>query len=271
MKRILQFIMLTILLVPFQLVFAQQTASISWPQGKRIAISLTFDDARMSQVEKGTAVLNEYNVKATFYVVPASVKQRLEGWQKAVASGHEIGNHSLHHPCTGNFPWARQKALEEYTLDKMQTELKEANQQIKDMLGVTPAVFAYPCGQTFVGRGIQTKSYVPVVADLFVSGRLWLSEGPNDPLFCDMAQLTGMEMDGKNFDQIRLLLEKAKESGQWLVLAGHEMGEAGEQTTRLSMLRELIAYAQNPANGIWIAPVGTVARYIQQQKKQAKP
>jgi hypothetical protein len=105
------------------------------------------------------------------------------------------------------------------------------------------------------------------VADLFLSGRLWLSEAPNDPVYCDQAQLTGIEMDGKNFDQIRPLLEKARESGQWVVLAGHEMGEAGEQTTRLSMLKELIAYAQNPANGIWIAPVGRVSRYIQQQKK----
>jgi peptidoglycan/xylan/chitin deacetylase (PgdA/CDA1 family) len=258
-------------MLPVTGVNAQQVPSLAWPQGKRIAVSLTFDDARMSQVEKGTALLNEYKAKATFYVVPASVKQRLDGWKQAVASGHEIGNHSLNHPCTGNFPWARQKALEDYTLDKMRTELQQANQQIKDMLGVTPQVFAYPCGQTFVGRGTQTKSYVPVIAELFTSGRLWLSEGPNDPLFCDMAQLTGMEMDGKNFDQIKPLLEKAKETGQWVVLAGHEMNDSGDQTTRLSMLRELLAYAQDPANGIWLAPVGTVTDYIQKQKKQAKP
>ena len=52
----------------------------------------------------------------------------------------------------------------------------------------------------------------------------------------------------------------------WLVLAGHEMGASGNQTTRLSMLKKLIEYAQNPANGIWIAPVGTVAKYIKGQK-----
>jgi hypothetical protein len=74
-------------------------------------------------------------------------------------------------------------------------------------------------------------------------------------------------MDGKNFEQIRPLLEKAKETGQWVVLAGHEMGEAGDQTTRLSMLKDLLEYARNPANGIWIAPVGTIAKYIQGQKK----
>ncbi len=242
-------------------------APFPWPQGKRAAVSLTFDDARTSQVAVGTGLLNQYNVKATFYVVPSGVAQRLDGWKKAVASGHEIGNHSLNHPCTGNFAWSRPHALEEYTLEKMRNELTEANGQIQKMLGATPRVFAYPCGQTFIGRGVNTKSYVPLVAELFVSGRGWLNEGPNDPAFCDPAQLTGMEMDGKDFKQILPLLEKARETGQWLVLAGHEIGESGPQTTRMAMLKKLLEYAQDPANQLWIAPVGTVARYISQQKK----
>ncbi len=244
-----------------------QPAPFPWPQGKRAAVSLTFDDARTSQVTVGTGLLDQYNVKATFYVVPSGVAQRLDGWKKAVASGHEIGNHSLNHPCTGNFAWSRPHALEAYTLEKMRNELTEANAQIQQLLGVNPQVFAYPCGQTFIGRGVQTKSYVPLVAELFLSGRGWLDEGPNDPAFCDPAQLTGMEMDGKDFEQILPLLEKARETGQWLVLAGHEMGEGGLQTTRLSMLKKLLEYAQNPANQLWIAPVGTVAKYVQQQKK----
>ncbi|MBD0294638.1 MAG: polysaccharide deacetylase, partial [Flavisolibacter sp.] len=81
------------------------------------------------------------------------------------------------------------------------------------------------------------------------------------------AQLTGMEMDGKDFEQILPLLQQAKANGQWLVLAGHEMGDSGTQTTRLTMLKKLIEYAQDPANGIWIAPVGTVAKYIQEQRR----
>ena len=76
-----------------------------------------------------------------------------------------------------------------------------------------------------------------------------------------------MEMDGKDFDQLLPLLEQAKETGQWVVLAGHEMGGQGQQTTRLAMLKKLIVYAQNPDNELWIAPVGTVANYIQHQKK----
>jgi len=251
-----------------EMLFAQQAEStFTWPEGKQIAISLSFDDARASQVDVGTALLDQYGVKATFYVVPNSVKQRLEGWKKAVTNGHEIGNHSFNHPCTGNFPWSRQKAIENYTLKKMRNELILTNKAIKELLGVEAEVFAYPCGQTYIGRGKNTKSYVPVVSKLFLSGRGWLDEGPNAPQFCDLAQLTGMEMDGKDFDQILPLIENAKKSGAWLVLAGHEMGASGNQTTRLSMLKKLIEYAQNPANGIWIAPVGTVAKYIKGKKE----
>ena len=129
-------------------------------------------------------------------------------------------------------------------------------------------VFAYPCGQKYVGRGTDTKSYVPLLSDLFIAGRGWMDEPPNDPVHCNFAQLTGVEMDGKSFEQIMVLLDEAKKTGQWLVLAGHEMGDAGAQTTRLEMLKQLAEYVQNPANGIWIAPVGTVTKYIQKQKKQ---
>ncbi len=262
------FFLLASILLMAEFSFSQQQSQVfQWPKSKDIAISLTFDDARTSQVDAGTALLDQYGVKATFYVVPSGVKQRLEGWKKAVASGHEIGNHSLLHPCTGNFPWSRQKALEDYTLEKMQRELMVTNDSIRYLLGVKPKNFAFPCGQTFVGRGINTKSYVPIVAKLFVSGRGWLDEGPNDPTFCDFAQLTGMEMDGKDFDQVLPLIQAAKETGKWLVLAGHEMGDSGQQTTRLTMLKQLIEYAQNPANGIWIAPVENVAEYIKKERK----
>jgi hypothetical protein len=44
------------------------------------------------------------------------------------------------------------------------------------------------------------------------------------------------------------------------------MGETGGQTTSITMLKNLIEYAKDPTNGIWIAPVGTIANYIQEQK-----
>lgn len=251
--------------IPFHISCGQESTSYVWPDGKKMALSLTFDDARLSNVDVGVPLFNKYNAHATFFVVPSAVERRLEGWKKAVAAGHEIGNHSTNHPCTGNFLWSRKNALEDYTIEKMETELDETNKRIHQLLGVTPAVFAYPCGQKFVGRGVETRSYVPLIANMFLLGRGWLDEAPNDPAFCDLAQITGIEMDGKDFDQILPILESARSTGSWVVLAGHEIGEGGNQTTRVSMLEKLIQYAQNPDNGIWLAPAGVVAGYVKKK------
>lgn len=246
---------------------AQPSASsMQWPEGKRMALSLSFDDARPSQIDVGTPLFSRYDAKVTFYLVPSAVEQRLPLWKQAVADGHEMGNHSLKHPCSGNFLWARDKALEEYTLEQMREELEETNREIERLLGLSPTTFAYPCGQTYVGRGTQTQSYVPVVAELFSAGRGWLDEAPNDAAYCDMAQLTGMSMDAKDFDEIKPILEAAAAQGLWLVLAGHDIGEEGAQTTRSTMLEALIRYAQNPANGIWLAPVREVADFVLERR-----
>lgn len=242
-------------------------SSFTWPEGKKAALSLTFDDARLSNVDVGTPLFDQHGVKVTFYVVPNGVRQRLDQWKKAVEAGHEIGNHTLVHPCSGNFPWAREKALENYTLTSMRRELLTANEEIEELLGVTPVSFAYSCGQTYVGRGVETRSYVPLVAELFSSGRGWMNEAGNDPNHADLAQLQGIEMDGKDFKtQIKPILEEAVKNGSWVVLAGHEIGAGGRQTTLVSMLEELIAYVKKPGSGIWLAPVGEITEYVNEQR-----
>lgn len=256
------------LILLHQQTFAQQAnEKFKWPEGKSFGLSLSFDDARLSQMDGGAALLDEYGVKATFFVVPADVEKRHSGWKKAVKNGHEIGNHTLTHPCSGNYPWSRQKAIEDYTLDQMRTEMVESNKKIETLLGVRPILFAYPCGQTYVGRGANTKSYVPLVAGLFFVGRTYRDKISNDPSFCDFAQVTGIDMDNTDFEEILSLLESARKNGQWLVLGGHEIGESGFQTTRVAMLRKLMEYALEPANGVWIAPIGTVAKYISETRR----
>jgi len=237
-----------------------------WPAGKKLAISLTFDDARLSQADKGISLLDKYGVKATFYISPNSTMQRLEAWKKALQTGHEIGNHSLVHPCMGNFEFARDKALEDYDLSYMKSELDSAGRFISETFGVTALSFAYPCGQTFIGSGVNTKSYVPLIAAMFESGRGWLGESPNDPWYCNMSQLTGIELDGKSFEQILDLINAAASKGQWLLLAGHEMSDGGRQTSLLSTIDQLCKYASDPAIGIWIDNVHNIAAWIREQR-----
>jgi peptidoglycan/xylan/chitin deacetylase (PgdA/CDA1 family) len=237
-----------------------------WPASKRVAVSLSFDDARLSQIDRGLDVLNPTGVKATFFVVPENVKQRLEGWKRAVASGHEIASHSMNHPCTGNFPWSFHNALENYTLEQMSQQLDEANAEIQQLLGVRMVTFAYPCGQKFVGRGRQMKSYVPLVAEKFLVGRGFYDEYFNDPAFCDLAQAGGTVFDDMDYIQMVKLITQAAKQGDWIIFAGHEIGEKAFQVTDATALAALCRYMQDPANGVWVDTVERIGKYVQQQR-----
>jgi peptidoglycan/xylan/chitin deacetylase (PgdA/CDA1 family) len=240
-----------------------------WPEGKKMALSLSFDDARFSQVEQGIPLLDQYGIKGTFYVSPEAMLERVEEWKQAVESGHDIGNHTLVHPCSGNFPWSRDKALEDYTLENMAEELDSASALIHAVLGIWPSAFAYTCGQTFVGRGADHRSYVPLVAERFRTGRNWMNEGPNDPGYCDLALLNGTELDGKSFQEALQLIEQAREQGAWLIFAGHEMDEGGRQTSLLPTIDSICRYASDPANGIWIDHVTHIGEYVRYQGSPA--
>jgi len=110
---------------------------------------------------------------------------------------------------------------------------------------------------------------VPLIDELFRSGRGWLDEAGNDPWYADLAQLQGIEMDGKDFESdIKPILQQALADGSWVVLAGHEIGDDGFQTTRVAMLEKLLDYMQQPNSGIWLATVGEAADYVRQQRQQ---
>ena len=237
-----------------------------WPDGKRMALSLSFDDGRLSQVDTGLALLRKHGVKVTLFLQGNQIEKRLDGWRQAVADGHEIGNHSMTHPCTGNYEFSRHNALENYPLPMMEQQLDAANAEINHLLGVKPRTFAYPCGQKFVGRGRHAKSYVPLIAKRFVVGRVYLDEAANDPGFCDLAQALGTPFDDMDFTQLVKLIEQAAQQSHWVIFVGHEIGDRGYQVTDTKALESLCDYAKNPANSIWVGTVGEIGTYIQEHR-----
>jgi len=245
---------------------AEETQPFRWPKETRAGVSLSFDDARVSQVDTGLALLREHHAKVTFFVEAENISHRTEGWKKAVAEGHEIGNHSMTHPCTGNYAFSRHNALEDYNLGMMAAQLDEANAEIERLLGVKPRTFAYPCGQKFVGRGVDVRSYVPLVAERFLVGRGYLDESPNDPAFCDLAQAMGTPFDDLDFEPMKKIVEEAAKDGRWVIFVGHDIGKRGYQVTDSTALGALCDYLQDPAHSIWLGTVGEIGEYIRQQR-----
>jgi len=233
-----------------------------WPHGKRAALSLTFDDARQSQVDVGVPILNAHGLRATFYLSPPNITPRLEQWKQAAAAGHEMGNHTLTHPCTGNFPWSRANALENCTLEKMERELIDASDAIRRLLHVAPTTFAYPCGQKFVGRSAEARSYVPLVAKHFLAGRGFKDEVVHDPLAGDLAQVMGIDADDQPFERLKVWIDRAVEAGGWLVFVAHDVGDFARQAMPAHVLEAVCRYCADPVNGVWIDTVAAVAAHI---------
>jgi peptidoglycan/xylan/chitin deacetylase (PgdA/CDA1 family) len=232
-----------------------------WPEGRSCAVSLSFDDARPSQVDNGLPVLREHGARATFFVVREQMRQREEGWRQALADGHELGNHSVKHPCSGNFPWARDRALEDYDLPRMERELVQASDELESFMGQRPISYAYCCGQKFVGRGEQTRSYVPVVARHFRVGRGFRDECPCDPAFTDLAQVSGRDFDGSTCERMLGWVDNARRHGHWLALAGHDIGQPLGQSVGSRELDEFLRTLRAMPD-VWIDTIGTVGSHI---------
>ena len=237
-----------------------------WPRGKRAGLSLTFDDAYPGQVDCGTPVLDGYGIKATFYALPSMLRYRRQAWKDVVATGHELGNHTVSHPCSCNFHFSRGNALEDYTLEGLEEELIQANEALEAFTGRRPTSFAYPCGQRFVGRGRAARSYVPLVAEHFLVGRGFLDETSNDPLRCDMAQVSGVAADGMDFERLRMRIDSALVEGRWLVLVAHDVAsELRPRAMTADTLEALCLYVSG-LNELWTETVSAVGSHLVQQR-----
>ncbi len=249
-----------------------ERARHAWPDGCKGALSLSFDDARRSQVDLGLAILAQLDVAATFFVLPSGVNQDRRSWSEVVGAGHEVGNHTARHPCSANFAWSRRHAIEDLTLDDMAVEIDDADTWITQTFGVAPRTFAYPCGHTHVGRGSEARSFVPLVADRYLAARTFNDVAVNSPVYGDLAQVNAMCSDGLGLDQLLPILEATVDCGSWLVLGGHEVGrKPGDETTLETTLVGLVEWCR--ANGVWIDTLGNVAARVQahQDAEQSEP
>lgn len=62
------------------------------------AVYLTFDDGPIPEVTpKVLAILERYNVKATFFMVGENIDKHPQVYEQVVAAGHTIGNHTYNH------------------------------------------------------------------------------------------------------------------------------------------------------------------------------
>ncbi len=71
-----------------------------WKGGEADSIYLTFDDGPNPEVTPWVLdLLNEFQIKATFFLVGKNVKDYPELFERIIRDGHQIGNHTMNHEC----------------------------------------------------------------------------------------------------------------------------------------------------------------------------
>ena len=60
-------------------------------------VALTFDDGPTGKTDEILKILEELDVKATFFVTGRELNDNMDGGREIVAAGHELGNHSYSH------------------------------------------------------------------------------------------------------------------------------------------------------------------------------
>lgn len=98
-------------------------------------IALTFDDGPSPWTSQILDLLASHSARATFFVVGEAVEAHGEIVRRAVAEGHEVGNHTQTHP--------RASSLDD---DQLKRELERANAAIERATGIVPRLVRPPYG-----------------------------------------------------------------------------------------------------------------------------
>jgi peptidoglycan/xylan/chitin deacetylase (PgdA/CDA1 family) len=235
------------------------------------AVVLTYDDAIDADLDNVLPALDSLGLKATFYLIGSSpvVGKRLEEWRAAARNGHELGNHSLFHPCDASPPGRgfvpADLDLSKYSINRAVAEIRINNTLLNAIDGKTKRTFAYPCGDlkirdTFFYPGLH-KEFVAargVTARMDAIGQV------------DLDNIDCYAMNGQSAEEMIALVQKAMQTHTLLVFLFHGVGGGHSINVGLNEHSRLLHYLKAHENNIWIAPMVDVAEYIRTNSNPKK-
>lgn len=258
-----------ILVFIFSIMILQQSKaqqSSHW-NGKQCAVVLTYDDALDVHLDNVMPCLDSAGLKGTFYIIgeSPSISKRMPEWRTAAKHGHELGNHTLNHPCDGGTPgrsWiTSDNDLRNYTPARAIREIRVTNTLLQAIDGKTERTFAYPCGDL----KIDTVNFYKALEYDFVGARGVKSS----LLFANTINLNDIDcfsISGQSGDYMIDLVKKAMESHALIVFLFHGVGGGHNINVSLEAHSQLIHYLKQHEDKIWVAPMVDVAKYIRQNK-----
>jgi peptidoglycan/xylan/chitin deacetylase (PgdA/CDA1 family) len=159
-------------------------SNFAWPEGHHAAIALTYDDAiAVSDLDVVVPQLNRAKLKGTFFLMGKSMHAAdVPRWRAVANAGHELGNHTVNHPCLrGTFDMPVQYNSESYNVEVLLTEIGVMNTLLTAIDGKPKHSFATPCGQTTAGGQNYIASLQAGGLASFIRDDSTLIRGANEP------------------------------------------------------------------------------------------
>ena len=224
------------------------TGGNTWPEGKSSAISLTFDGGLPEHYELIAPLLEEHELRGTFFVTVPSLLENPEAWKKLAARGHEIGSHSL-------FKVSENGNLPAWTLEMVREDLRMTDKGIVEVLEAPVTAFAKPGLEAMAADG----NYLTLLAKQFSFLRgAHSTSNPVDSV--DLMDI-GVSHWSELIGPIESLLPAEKE---WSVVA-FEGFFGAENMAAEDDLRVLIGHAQRRSD-VWIATISEIGTAIANQR-----
>lgn len=256
------------------LLFAGRAASYAqgpsvW-NNKQCAVVLTYDDAIDADLDNVVPALDSLQLRGTFYLIGASpaVAHRVAEWRRAAQHGHELGNHTLFHPCDGRRPnrsWVSpDHDLSTYTTGRAVDEIRANNTLLAAIDGKSARTFAYPCGDRQTGNAF----FFDQLKNDFVAAR-GPDPGLQTPAQVQLDNIHCYGINGESAEYLIDLVKKAQQSHTLLVFTFHGVGGGHVINVGLPAHRQLLRYLRAHEKDIWVAPMVEVAEKIKAYQQSA--
>lgn len=231
-------------------------------QGKKCAVVITYDDAIDQHLDNAIPVLDSLGLKATFYLTAFSnsMQTRLNDWKKLATKGHELGNHTLYHPCVGGKgrEWVKAEYdLNNYTVKRMIDETRMTNLFLHALDGKTKRTFAFTCGDMKIGD----SSFINAMKNDFVAARAVRNE-MHKINEVDLYNVDCYMVNNHSFEQMKEWVDKAIQTNSLLVILFHGVGGGNALNVSLPAHRDILKYIKQHEKDIWVAPMLDVAEYV---------
>lgn len=239
-------------------------SSVSW-KGKKAAVVITYDDAIDQHLDNAAPILDSLGLKATFYVTAfsQSMQTRLTDWKKLPLKGHELGNHTLYHPCIGNKPgreWvSKENDMTNYTVKRMENEMRMTNLFLHSLDGKTKRTFAFTCGD----MKIADSSFINGMKKDFVAARAVRNE-MHKINEVDLYNVDCYVVNNHSFEEMKAWVDKAIQTNSLLVILFHGVGGGNGLDVSIENHRKILCYIKQKEKEIYVAPMLELAEHINQ-------